>query len=242
MHDVTLDYLQPADGLAALSSGHVDAWDIWSPFIEQAQAQDHARLLVNGAGYGSPYSFKVASQARWPTRPRRPRSATTSSCSPRRTPGPPPTRRPGPRCGPRPPACPDAIMAKAAKDDAARAVPITPAVIASEQQVSDAFTAAGLIPGQVDFTEFVDTAFNGTAGGDVLDEPDVPLVPADHRRRPLDHGPGAQPAPASGRQPACARPGRPAHPRGRGAGAAAGHRVPGPGGPLRRAARLRRRC
>jgi hypothetical protein len=60
---VTLDYLQPADGLAALSSAHVDAWDIWSPFIEQALSQDHARILVNGVGYGSPYSFTIASRA-----------------------------------------------------------------------------------------------------------------------------------------------------------------------------------
>ena len=56
-------------------------------------------------------------------------------------------------------------MTKAAKDDAARAVPITPEVVASEQQVSNAFTAAGLIPGHVDFSKFVDTAFNSTAGG-----------------------------------------------------------------------------
>ena len=62
VHDVTLDYLQPADGLAALASGHVDAWDIWSPFVEQAEAQDHARPLVTGVGYGSPYSFTVASR------------------------------------------------------------------------------------------------------------------------------------------------------------------------------------
>src|SRR6266567_8274801 len=62
VHDVTLDYLQPADGLAALGSGHVDAWDIWSPFAEQAEAQDHARVLVDGTGFGSPYSFTVASR------------------------------------------------------------------------------------------------------------------------------------------------------------------------------------
>ena len=53
VHDVTLEYLQPAEALAALSSGSVDAWDIWSPFIEQAVAQDGARILVNGHGYGS---------------------------------------------------------------------------------------------------------------------------------------------------------------------------------------------
>ena len=63
VHEVSLDYLQPADGLAALTSGHVDAWDIWSPYIEQVVGQDHARILVNGTGYGAPYSFAVASRA-----------------------------------------------------------------------------------------------------------------------------------------------------------------------------------
>jgi len=59
---------------------------------------------------------------------------------------------------------PDAVMVKAARDDSSLAVPITPAVIASEQQVSDAFTKAGLIPVHVDFGDYVVTSFNGTAG------------------------------------------------------------------------------
>jgi sulfonate transport system substrate-binding protein len=63
VHDVTLVYLQPAEGLAALTSGHVDAWDIWSPFLEEAEVQDGATALVTGTGYGSPYSFTVASRA-----------------------------------------------------------------------------------------------------------------------------------------------------------------------------------
>lgn len=165
VHDVTLDYLQPADGLAALASGHVDAWDIWSPFVEQAQAQDHARLLVSGVGYGSPYSFTVAARGAladpakaaairdylkllaqahaWAATHQAAWAAVWAKAT----------------------GLPDAIMAKAAKDDAARAVPITPAVVGSEQQVSNAFTTAGLIPGHVDFSKFVDTAFNSTAGG-----------------------------------------------------------------------------
>jgi sulfonate transport system substrate-binding protein len=165
VHDVTLDYLQPADGLAALASGHVDAWDIWSPFVEQAEAQDHARLLVTGVGYGSPYSFTVASRGAladpakaaairdylkllaqahaWAATHQAAWAAVWAQAT----------------------GLPAAIMTKAAKDDAARAVPITPAVVASEQQVSNAFTAAGLIPGHVDFGKFVDTAFNSTAGG-----------------------------------------------------------------------------
>jgi sulfonate transport system substrate-binding protein len=165
VHDVTLDYLQPADGLAALSSGHVDAWDIWSPFVEQAEAQDHARPLVTGVGYGSPYSFTVAARGAladpakaaairdylkllaqahaWAATHQAAWAAVWAKAT----------------------GLPVAIMAKAAQDDAARAVPITPAVVASEQQVSNAFTTSGLIPGHVDFSKYVDTAFNSTAGG-----------------------------------------------------------------------------
>lgn len=165
VHDVTLDYLQPAEGLAALSSGHVDAWDIWSPFVEQAEAQDHARLLVSGVGFGSPYSFTVAARGAladpakaaairdylkllaqahaWAATHQAAWAAVWAKAT----------------------GLPASIMAKAAKDDAARAVPITSAVITSEQQVSNAFTVAGLIPGHVDFTKFVDTAFNSTAAG-----------------------------------------------------------------------------
>jgi sulfonate transport system substrate-binding protein len=165
VHDVTLDYLQPAEGLAALASGHVDAWDIWSPFVEQAEAQDHARLVVSGVGFGSPYSFTVAGRGAladpakaaairdylkllaqahaWAATHQAAWAAVWAKAT----------------------GLPTSVMAKAAKDDAAQAVPITPAVITSEQQVSNAFTAAGLIPGHVDFSKFVDTAFNSTAGG-----------------------------------------------------------------------------
>ena len=68
MHDVTLDYLQPAAGLAALSSGHVDAWDIWSPFIEEGEALDGATAIVTGHGVRQP----VLVHRRVPRRARRP--------------------------------------------------------------------------------------------------------------------------------------------------------------------------
>jgi sulfonate transport system substrate-binding protein len=163
VHDVTLTYLQPAEGLAALSSGHVDAWDIWSPFVEQAEVQDHARALVTGTGYGSPYSFAVASRAAladpakaaaisdylelvaqahaWATSHQSAWASVWAKAS----------------------GLPDSVMTKAASDDAALAVPLTPAVITSEQQVSDAFTKAGLIPVHVDFNQYVVTSFNDTA-------------------------------------------------------------------------------
>src|SRR3984885_2470840 len=61
--DVTLVNLQPAEALAAFTSGSVDAWDIWPPYVQQVVAQDNARVLATGPAYGSPYSFEVASKA-----------------------------------------------------------------------------------------------------------------------------------------------------------------------------------
>jgi sulfonate transport system substrate-binding protein len=142
----------------------VDAWDIWSPFIEQAESQDHARILVNGVGYGSPYSFAVASRAALadPSKAAAIRDylkllnqahtwadshlSVWASVWAKAT------------------GLPDSVMLQAAKDDAATAVQITPAVVSSEQSVSNAFTSAGLIPGHVNFSDFVDTSFNDTVG------------------------------------------------------------------------------
>jgi sulfonate transport system substrate-binding protein len=164
VHDVSLDYLQPAEALAAFSSGSVDAWDIWSPFGEQAQAQAGARVLVDGDGYGSPYSFEVASQAALAD------PAKTAAIRVLFT-----LLNQAHTWADSHPAAwaavwaqgtglPASIMLNAAEDAASVPVAITPAVVASEQQVSDAFTAAGLIPGHVNFSDFVDTRFNSTLG------------------------------------------------------------------------------
>jgi sulfonate transport system substrate-binding protein len=163
VHDVTLVYLQPAEGLAALTSGHVDAWDIWSPFVEESEVQDGATALVTGTGYGSPYSFEVASRSAladpakaaaikdylalvarahvWANAHLSTWAAVWAKAS----------------------GLPIGTMQKAADDDASLAVPITPAVVSSEQQVSDAFTRAGLIPVHVNFSDFVNTEFNSSA-------------------------------------------------------------------------------
>jgi sulfonate transport system substrate-binding protein len=160
VHDVSLVYVQPAAGLAAMTSAHVDAWDIWSPFIEQAEVQYGAKPLVNGNGYGSPYSFEVASRAAladpakaaaisdyiklvarahiWANSHLPVWAGVWAKAS----------------------GLPQGVMLKAAADAAALAVPITPAVVGSEQSVSDAFTKAGLIPAHVNFSDFVVTSFN----------------------------------------------------------------------------------
>jgi sulfonate transport system substrate-binding protein len=160
--DVTLDYLQPADAQAALSSGAVDAWDIWTPFTEAAVAKG-ARVLVTGQGYGSPYSFEVASKAAL-SDPAKAAAITAylklinqahvwANTHPDAW-----AKTWAAGTG-----LPENIMLTAAKDATATPIPITPAVVTSEQHIADAYAAAGLIPGKVDFANFVVTTFNSTA-------------------------------------------------------------------------------
>lgn len=162
--DVTIENLQPPQAAAAFASGHIDAWDVWTPFIEQAETQHGARVLVNGANIGKTFSFEVASRAAladpakaaairaylklinqahdWANTHQSAWAHTWSSAT----------------------GLPLSIMTKAAADARAVTVPISAEVLKSEQAIADVFTGAGLIPGHVDFSDFAVTKFNGTAG------------------------------------------------------------------------------
>jgi sulfonate transport system substrate-binding protein len=166
---VTLDYLQPADALAAFNSGHVDAWDIWSPYIEQITVQNGAKILANGSGYGSNYSFEVASQAALADKAKAAaigdylkilnqayvwsdtHTATWAKLW-------------GDATG-----LPATVMNKAATDAATKPAVINSSVIADEQQLVTNFYKAGLIPTQVKMSDFTTDRFNdavpGSAGG-----------------------------------------------------------------------------
>jgi sulfonate transport system substrate-binding protein len=58
--DVKISFLAPADGLAAFSSGQVDAWSVWHPFIAQAEA-DGAKQIAGGPPDEYGHSFEIAS-------------------------------------------------------------------------------------------------------------------------------------------------------------------------------------
>ena len=159
---VTLDYLQPADALAAFNSGHVDAWDVWSPYIEQAVGQDNARIVVNGSGFGAPYSFEVAANAALADKAKAAAirdylkilnqayvwSATHSSTW---------AKLWADATG-----LPNPIMVQAAKDDTTKPVAITPAVVSSEQGLVTAFYKAGLIPTSVKMSDYIASTYNDT--------------------------------------------------------------------------------
>lgn len=58
--DITPQYLQPPDALAALKSGSIQAWAVWYPFVAEAQQEDGARILESGASLDPGYSFLVS--------------------------------------------------------------------------------------------------------------------------------------------------------------------------------------
>ena len=66
-HDVQLVYLQPAQGLAAFSSGSVAAWDVWPPFVEQAEVLKGAKNIADGHGIvtNEPREWEDGYRKRW---------------------------------------------------------------------------------------------------------------------------------------------------------------------------------
>jgi sulfonate transport system substrate-binding protein len=163
--DVTLVNLQPAEALAAFTSGAVDAWDIWPPYVQQVVAQDGARVLATGSAYGSPYSFEVASKAALADPAKAAaikvylatldKAYVWAATHPDAW-----AVAWGKAAG-----LPTSIMDVAAKIDATTPVPVTSATVTSEQSLVDQFYAAGLIPNKVDMSDYITTQFNDTVSG-----------------------------------------------------------------------------
>jgi sulfonate transport system substrate-binding protein len=163
--DVTLVNLQPAEALAAFTSGSVDAWDIWPPYVQQAVAQDGAKVLARGSQYGSPYSYEVASKAAvanpakaaaiqaylatldkayvWAEK--NPDAWGTAWAAAT--------------------GLPASITDVAATVDSTTPVVINSAVTTSEQELVTQFYKAGLIPSQPNMSGFITGQFNSSVSG-----------------------------------------------------------------------------
>jgi sulfonate transport system substrate-binding protein len=59
--DIQPVYLQPPDGRIALQSGSVDAWSVWDPFLAAAQVAG-ARILADGTGLMPNRAFYLSSR------------------------------------------------------------------------------------------------------------------------------------------------------------------------------------
>ena len=157
--DVTLVNLQPANALAAFTSGSVDAWDIWAPYVQQAEAAG-AKILAGGPSYGSPYSYQVASKAAVSSKAAALRAYLTTLNKAYTWAAANPDKWAvvwGKAAG-----LSTSIMQQAAAANRFQPVPIGSAIVASEQQLVNQFYAAGLIPTKVDISGFITTKFNET--------------------------------------------------------------------------------
>ncbi len=158
--DVSLVNLQPANALAAFTSGSVEAWDVWPPYVQQVVAQNGAKVIATGSAYGNPYSFEVASKAAvadpkkaaaikayltilnkgyvWTaTHPTQWAAAWAKATG-----------------------LPVSVMETAAKIDGTTPVAITADTTTAEQGLVDQFFAAGLIPAKVDMKNYITDQFN----------------------------------------------------------------------------------
>lgn len=61
--DISPAYLTAADGRAAFTSGNVDAWVAWDPFLTSAQRQSNARVLADGSNGLASYKRYYLSSA-----------------------------------------------------------------------------------------------------------------------------------------------------------------------------------
>ncbi|MFF1614840.1 ABC transporter substrate-binding protein [Amycolatopsis sp. NPDC058278] len=157
--DVKLSFLQPSEAYAAFTQRTIDAWAIWDPYTAQAQIEAHARVLADGRGASNGLGFLTASAAalgdpgknsalrdfavrvvkaqKWADTHREEWAQAWATETGLKL----------------------EVARKAV--EAGRDLPIVldDSVVASEQQLADAFTDEKTLPGKVDFAAFVDRRF-----------------------------------------------------------------------------------
>lgn len=160
--DVKLNYLQPADALAAFSRGKVDAWAIWDPYTSQILRAGNARVLTTGEGVVNGLGFQVASPASLKDKQksraigdllvRLERAQNWVFEHPEEW----------AKVWAKETGLPYEVALDAVKLTYGTRVPVAidAAAIASEQEIADTFAELKLIPRRFDFEEYVDTRFN----------------------------------------------------------------------------------
>lgn len=163
LSDVAVKYLQPADALAAFTSGRVDAWAVWDPYTSQILQAGQGRVLTTGEGITNGLTFQVAS----PTALHDPRKAAVVKDYLGRL------RRATDwvydhqeewaKVWAKDTKLPYEVALASVKRTNSTRVPVAvdQPLVSSEQRIADAFAALKLIPRKVDFAGFVDPRYNG---------------------------------------------------------------------------------
>jgi sulfonate transport system substrate-binding protein len=163
LSDVHVKYLQPADALAAFTSGKVDAWAVWDPYTSQILQARQGRVLTTGEGITNGLSFQVAAPAALKD-PEKARAVKDYLARLRRA-----TawvhdhQQEWAKVWAKDTGLPyDVALASVKRTNSTRvAVAVDKPLVASEQQIADTFADLKLIPKKVAFGDFVDSRFNG---------------------------------------------------------------------------------
>jgi sulfonate transport system substrate-binding protein len=157
--DVKLSFLQPADAYGAFNQGQIDAWAVWDPYTSQARVESDARVIVDGTETANGYSFLVAGTdalsdpgvntalrdyvvrhakaERWADTHRADWAKTWAKET----------------------GLSIEVATATVEAGPDLPVPLDETVVGSEQDLADAFTEDGVLPGKVDFGQFVDRRF-----------------------------------------------------------------------------------
>jgi len=152
--DIQPTYLAPSDARAAFERGSVDAWAIWDPYYAAVELDLKPRVLANGRDLSSNNSFYLASRAlteqhpqavlallaelgradAWVQAHRKEAAQLISDFS-------------GLNLA--------TVHLFISRRPVSPAAPLTPAIVADQQRVADAFARLGLIPQPVRVAEIV---------------------------------------------------------------------------------------
>lgn len=163
LSDVQVKYLQPADALAAFTSGKVDAWAVWDPYSSQILKAKQGRVLTTGDGITNGLTFQVAAPGALKDKKK---AAAIKDYLER-------LRRAykwvythedeWAEVWAKETGLPEDVALAAVKRTYTTriAVAVDKPLISSEQEIVDTFADLKLIPNKVDFGGFTDTRFNG---------------------------------------------------------------------------------
>lgn len=162
LKDVRVTLLQPADALAAFTSGKVDAWAVWDPYTSQVLHSGSGRVLADGRGVVNGLGFQVAAPAAladarkekalgdFVERLRRAQDWVFDH------------PEEWAKVWSKETGLPYEVALAAVKRSSGTRIPVAldDAAIASEQRIADTFAGLGLIPNRFRFADFVDHRFD----------------------------------------------------------------------------------
>jgi len=142
--DIQPVFLAPADALAAFTRGSVDAWVIWDPYEAAAEASTGARILADGTGLVANHQFYFSSKKFLADNPRAVDvvlEALNEADQWTRNHIEAVAEQLSPSVG-----LPAPVLATSLKRESYGILPISDAVINSQQRIADTFVALGLLP------------------------------------------------------------------------------------------------